>query len=151
MANNLDVGPGPCGALQPSLVEFSWHDQFTAVILATRTRNSFHLAQVKGDLTGRFLFVFLFHLLEDNCFTMLWWSLPHIDAHRSSLYTYPAAFIPLGHPTAPGWAPCYIPARYLFHMAVCTCHATFSSCPTLSFPHRVHETVLYVCVSISSL
>ena len=39
--------------------------------------------------------MFLFHLLEDNCFTMLRWSLPHIDTSRLSLRTCP---IPPGLP-----------------------------------------------------
>lgn len=113
MVNNLDVGPGLWG-LQRSLVEFSRSDQFTEVILtASGPRNSFCLAQVKGDLTGRFLFKF--YLLEDNCFIMLWWSLPYIDVNRSSLYTCPlllslaCRFHPSMSPTASRLGSCVTP------------------------------------------
>ena len=37
-------------------------------------------------------------------------------------------------------------------ISVMSCfNATLSSCPTLSFPHYVHKSVLYVCISIATL
>ena len=62
---------------------------------------------------------------------------------------------PLGHHRAPGWAPCVIqqlPTSYLFYTrSYIYVSATFSIHPALSFPCYVHKSVLYICVSISSL
>ena len=51
-----------------------------------------------------------------------------------------------------------LPVLYSFLPIICFTHnsvygsnATFSICSTLAFPFWVHRSVLYVCVSISSL
>ena len=44
------------------------------------------------------------------------------------------------------------PAGSLFYMWWCVCfHAALSIHPTLSFPHCVHKSVLYVCISTAAL
>ena len=65
---------------------------------------------------------------------------------------------PLSHQTAPGWAVCYIIAsRWLsiLRMIRISTHAyvnaTFSIYPTLSFPHCVRKSILYVCICIPAL
>ena len=61
---------------------------------------------------------------------------------------------PLGHRTVPGWASCVIQQlliSYRFYTLVYKCYAAFSVCPTLSFPHCVYSSVLYICISIPSL
>ena len=37
-------------------------------------------------------FLFLFFYLEDNCFTMFWWSLPYINSNQSYSYIYISSF-----------------------------------------------------------
>ena len=53
---------------------------------------------------------------------------------------------PLGHHRTPGWAPSLIeqlPNNYLFYISQCIhVNATFSVCPTLTFPHCVHKFVV---------
>ena len=51
------------------------------------------------------------------------------------------------------WVIQQIPSGYLFYIWQCMFPCTFSIHPTLSFlpPHRVHKSVLYVCISIAVL
>ena len=92
---------------------------------------------------------FKFHLLEDSCFMTLWWSLPHIDVSRSSLYTYPLLLsLPCHlHPSRSSHSTrlgslCYTPAGYLLHMQRVHARATLPRHPA-PFPRSVHEAVLY--------
>ena len=60
----------------------------------------------------------------------------------------------LGHYRVPGWAHVIekLFTIYLFYTWWCiyVC-ATFSICPTLSFPHCVHKSILSICASTPSL
>ena len=56
----------------------------------------------------------------------------------------------LGHHRAPGWAPRVMQqllTSSLFYTRVCIyVNATFSIHPTLSFPHCVHKSLLYISI-----
>ena len=99
-----------------------------------------------------------FYLLEDNCFIMLWWSLPYIDVNRSSLYTCPlllslaCRFHPSMSPTAPGWAPCVTPpmVTYFTWQRIHT-KATFSRCPAPLPPQRPRGCSVCLCLHFLSV
>ena len=59
---------------------------------------------------------------------------------------------PLGHHRAPIWAPCviqqFLTSSLVYTWQCINVDATCSTLPTLSFPHCVHKSVLYLCVSI---
>ena len=75
----------------------------------------------------------------------------------SSLSLPPAHPHPIfvGHHRAAGWAPCItqqLLTSYLFHIwSSMYVDVTFSIHPTLSFPHCVHKSILYICITVPSL
>ena len=83
----------------------------------------------------------------------------------SSIYIYITSSLSLppahphptfvGHHRAAGWAPCItqqLLASYLFHIwSSMYVDVTFSIHPTLSFPHCVHKSILYICITVPSL
>ena len=87
------------------------------------------------------------------CHTLTWIShgvtcIPHPNP-PSHLPLHP---IPLGLPCAPGPSICLMhPTWLVFCFTLDNIHAVLSKHPTLSFPHRVQKSVLYICVSFSVL
>ena len=75
-----------------------------------------------------------------------------IDIHMS---LPPTPSHPLGHHRVPVWVPWVIqqiPTGYLFHIWWCICfHATLSVHPTLSSPHRVRKSILYIRHNLDSV
>ena len=70
---------------------------------------------------------------------------------RASLLTpHPT---PLSHPRSQNWVPCYEAASdsCLLYPWQCMYVSTTLICPAFSFPHWVHGSVLYICVSIPTL
>ena len=99
--------------------------------------------------------------MEDNCFTTLCWSLPHISINQPqvSLGPLPPASHPMpalyvvtepwvalpGSHSASALALCLTRGdEYYFHAAV-------SIRPTLSSPHCVHKSVHHICASTAFL
>ena len=109
-------------------------------------------------------FLFDFFLLKDNCFTILYWFLPHINMNQSQVYICP--FPPEPHSQLPpppralgchralGGAPCVTQQMPTFCLSfiwrgLCS-HALLSIRPTLGFSHRAHKSILCVCVSVAT-
>ena len=109
-------------------------------------------------------FFIWFFLLKDNCFTILYWFLPHINMNQSQVYIHP--FPPEPHSQLPpppralgchralGGTPCVtqqMPTFCLSFIWQCLCsHTILSIRPTLGFTHHAHKSILCVCVSIAT-
>ena len=108
-------------------------------------------------------YFFLKFLLEDNCFTILCWFLPHINMNQPQVYICrlplePPSHLP-PHPTplcchtALGWAPW---GTQQVSLAICVTYGhAYVSMPLFQFvppspSHSVHKSVLYVCVSTAA-
>ena len=59
------------------------------------------------------------------------------------------------HHRAPGWAPCVtqqsFPLAIYFTQGHYSFNTTLSFQPTLSFPHCVHKSIRYICISMPAL
>ena len=107
---------------------------------------------------------FIYFWLEDNWCTILCWSLSYINMiydigiHMSPPSLTSTPFSTPSHPLGCHGAPDlsslhhnkFPLAIYFTYGNVCF-HVTLSIRLTLSFPHCVHNTVLYVCISIAAL
>ena len=87
------------------------------------------------------------------CHTLAWIShgftcVPHPDP-PSHLPSHPS---PLGLPSATALSTCRMhPPWAVICFTLDNIHAGISKHPTLAFSHRVHKSVLYICVSFSVL
>ena len=94
-------------------------------------------------------------LLEDNCFTILYWYLPYINMNKPKVFVCPLPPEPHSHLPPPstllschralGWASFVtqqIPTCHHFTYGNVCFYAILSICPELSFPHCVHKSVL---------
>ena len=76
----------------------------------------------------------------------------HHYTHILSSWASPAAFIPLGHPTAPAWAPCVTPplVSYFTWQRV-HARATFSRCPVPLPPQHPRGCSVCLCLHFFSV
>ena len=100
--------------------------------------------------------------MEENCFIILYWCLLYNKANQAGMVIiYPSPHeppspphhpTPLDHRREPGRATCVIkqlPTNNLFYRWLCIyVNATFSVCPTLSFPCHVHKSALHLCTAV---
>ena len=102
-------------------------------------------------------------LLENNCFTLLCWFLQFINMNQPQVYMSAPSWTSLPLPT-PSHLSRLSPSTVLsslHHTAnshwlpilhtVMYVSTTLPICPFLPFPHWVHKSVLYVCISIVAL
>ena len=92
--------------------------------------------------TAMLLYIYCFSSLEDNCFTMFCWFLPHITMNQPQVYMCPlpptSHCTPRGCRGAPALGSLHHTARScwlsVLHLVI---HVSMllSTCPTLSFPH----------------
>ena len=100
------------------------------------------------------------HIIDSICpftggwllYTIVLVSAIHQPKSATGIHMFPPSWIPLPSPSrlsqSAGLSSCVtrsIPTCYLFYICKCTCfHASLSICPTLSFSHYVHKSVLYI-------
>ena len=104
----------------------------------------------------------LFILIGGYLFYNIVLVLPYINMNPPRVYTCspswtplppPSLAIPLGHPSAPAPSSLYhasnLDWRFLSHMIFYMFQSILPNHPTLALSHRVHKTVLYICVSFA--
>ena len=100
--------------------------------------------------------------MEDSCLTILYWFLPsinmngiHIAASLLNLICTSLSIQPLEVVTEHLiWVPYLIQqisTGYLFYMVLYMFHDALQIRPTFCFPHCVHKSVPYVCISIEKV
>ena len=95
------------------------------------------------------LYNFAFISAEQECKSAI---IIHITSPSCTSLSPP--YPPLRYHRVLGWAYCVIWKllnRYILHMLLYIVTATFSFFPTLSFPHGIHKSILYICTSMTSL
>ena len=100
-------------------------------------------------------------IIKDNCSTILCWPLPHVCRNQPQVYICPVPPESLSHfhpsrlSQSPGLSSLFYransPRLSVLHMECIYCHVILSIHPTLSFPHCVHKSVHFVCVSTAAL
>ena len=106
------------------------------------------------DMTERQLTLFFaLQYCIGSCHTKTWIS-PKYPYTPSILNLHPLPHLsPIGCHGALGWVP-YVISNFplaVLHMVMCMFYCWSLNSLTLSFPYCVHKSVLYACVSISTL